>query len=459
MKNHVRSLSSLSAAGLALALIVSGAPAQGQSAPGTSVASRGVAHHVDDTKLKQVIIFARHAVRSPVLPNSTLDAFSAQPFPLFSSSLSNITTNGTQNETILGGYYRLWLTQQGLLTGNDPADAAFVYARANNLPLIMDTAQAFWTGLLPGASVNVNSYPAQQNDPLFVPINAGVARLDMRMAVASVMGRLGGDPQSLASAFAPELALTRAILFDYPVGQTPPPATPDGKLDVTALPIAVTPGTDAQPVNLGGLATVIGAIDPFVMEYADGLPPAEVGWGHLTAADISQNTRLYNLVLDLEYRTPYLARVQSSNTASHIVRSLVQAATGNTMTGALANPSTKVIVLTAANTNITGLAGLFHLDWSLPGYPPDTCSPGGALVFELRQSQSTGEYIVRTSYITQSMDQLRNRTPLTITAPPAIAPLFVPGCSRGNATFDCPLEDFVGVARHAIDPLSADLTN
>lgn len=438
---------SISAAGLALALIVSGAPVHGQSG------------HVDDTKLKQVIIFARHAVRSPVLPNRTLDAFSARPFPLFSSSGANITINGSQNETILGGYYRLWLAQQGLLTGNDPTDAAFVYARANNAPLIIDTARAFWTGMLPGASVNVNSYPPQENDPLFVPVSAGVARLDMPMAVASVMGRLGGNPQSLASANAPELALTRAILFDYPAGQTPTPATPDGKLDVTTLPIAVTAGNATQPVNLGGLVTVIGAIDPFVMEYADGLPAAEVGWGQLTAASISQNTRLYNLVLDLEYRTPYLARVQSSNTASHIVRSLVQAATGNTMTGALANPTTKVIVLTAANTNVTGLAGLFHLDWSLPGYPPDTCSPGGALVFELRQSQSTGEYIVRTSYITQSMDQLRNRTPLTLAAPPAIAPLFVPGCSRGNATFDCPLEDFVGVARHAIDPLSADLTN
>ena len=116
-----------------------------------------------------MIIFARHAVRSPVLPNSTLDSSPSQPFPPFSSSGGNITTNGSQNETILGGYYRLWLTQQGLLTGNDPADAAFVYARANNIPLIMDTAQAFWTGMLPAASVNVNSYPPQENDPLFVP--------------------------------------------------------------------------------------------------------------------------------------------------------------------------------------------------------------------------------------------------------------------------------------------------
>jgi 4-phytase/acid phosphatase len=195
------------------------------------------------------------------------------------------------------------------------------------------------------------------------------------------------------------------------------------------------------------------------MEYADGMPDAQVGWGQLTAGAISQNFRLYDLALDLEFRTPYLARVQSSNVASHIVRSLVQAATGNPTGGALATPTTKVIALIASNTNITGLAGLFHLDWLLPGYQPDVCAPSGALVFELRQSQSTGEYIVRTSYIAQTMDQLRNQTPLTLDAPPASAPVFIPGCSVSNATFDCALGTFVGIASRVIDPNSADLVN
>jgi 4-phytase/acid phosphatase len=142
-----------------------------------------------------------------------------------------------------------------------------------------------------------------------------------------------------------------------------------------------------------------------------------------------------------------------------MVRSLVQAATGNAMAGALGDPSTKVIVLTASNTNITGLAGLFHLDWILPGYQADTCAPGGALVFELRQSQTTGEYLVRASYVTQTMDQLRNRTALTLAAPPARAPVFIPGCSLRNATFDCSLDRFVRVAKQAIDPQSADLVH
>ena len=196
------------------------------------------------------------------------------------------------------------------------------------------------------------------------------------------------------------------------------------------------------------------------MEYADGLPASEVGWGHLTAGGISQTFRLYNLVLDLEYKTPYMARVLSSNMASHVVRTMVQAATGSAMSGTLGTSSSKVIVVTAANTNMAAFAGLLHLDWLQPGYQNDVLAPGGAIVFELRQSQTTGEYVVRTSYVAQTMDQLRNVTPLTLSAPPVSAPVLVPGCTiRNLSTFDCPLGVFVTVVNHALDPHSVDLIN
>ena len=418
------------------------------------------AQPVDDTRLKQVIIFGRHSVRSPLEPNSTLNNYSVQPFPEFGIPPGNLTANGATLETILGGYYRLWLTKEKLLTGNDPADAALVYFRANVIERTIASAQAFAAGLLPAASVNVNFYGPQDSDPLFDPVGAGVARLNQRMAVAAVMGRLGGNPQSLASAYAPELALTRSVLFGYPASETPAPATPDGKVDVTAIPFQVAAaGQSGWPVDPGGLAMVFVAVDPFIMEYAEGLPASEVGWGQLTAGGVSQALRLYALALDLECRTPYLDQVLSSNLASHVVRSMVQGATGNAMTGALGNPSTKAIVLIGSDSKITGLAGLFHLDWIVPGYQADFCGPGGALVFQLRQSQSTGEYIVRASYVAQTLDQLRNRTALTLSTPPASAPVFIPGCSVRNATFDCPLANFVAVAKQVIDPLSADRTN
>ncbi len=441
-------------------------PAAGQSA----VVQPAAEQRVDDTQAKQIIIFGRHAVRSPVLPDSALNLFSAQPYPAFPdvptgpppAGMAVVTPNGATDETILGSYLHLWLKQEGLLTGNDSADAKFVYFRANNTPLITITAQAFWTGMLPAAGPPNVNVVSTGSDPLFDPLGAGVALLNYQMAVAAVNGRLGSNPQALATAYAPELALTRSVLLGYPASQIPARPAPANVTDVTdftAYPITVAAGSTTAPVKLGGLELVAAAIDPFVMEYTDGLPMADVGWGQLTSGGVSQIFRLYDLLLDLEYRTPYLAQVQSSNVASHIVRSLVQTATGNAMPGALAAPSTKVVVLIASNTNISGLAGLLNLDWLLPSYQPDVSALSGVLMFELRQSQGTGEYIVRTSYVAQTMDQLRNQTALTLDAPPASAPVFVPGCSIDNATFDCPLEKFVRVATELIDPHSADLVN
>src|ERR1039458_590820 len=414
------------------------------------------AQAADDTQLKQVIVFGRHSVRSPTQPNSVLDNFSAQPFPVFNVPTGYLTAKGATLETMLGGYYRLWLTKEGVLTGNDAADATHVYFRANVIERTIASAQAFAAGVLPAANISVNHYGPTASDPLFDPIGAGVAELDQNMAIAAVQGRLGGNAQSLTSAYAAELALTRSVLFNYPTGTTPLPATPSGKEDATTIPMAVTAGQSGMPVGLGGLTLVGMAIDPFLMEYAEGLQPADVGWGWLTAGGLSQTMRFTTLGFDLEFRTPYLDRVQSSNLAAHVARTLTQAASGTALTGALGTPSTKVGVLIASDVNITGLAGLFHLDWLLPGYQTDFCSPGGALVFELRQSKSTREYVVRASYIAQSLDQLRNQTALTLAAPPARAPVFIPGCSGSNATFDCPLEKFEALAKQVIDPHSTD---
>ena len=425
-----------------------------------AAAQTSTAPATDDTVLKQVIIFGRHSVRAPTAPNSFLNQYAAQNFPDFGVAAGILTPNGEVLETLLGGYYRQWLTAEGLLTGNDAGDANFVYFHANAIQRTVDTAQHFWAGLLPHAPINVHYLtPSTAIDPLFDPVDAGVAQLNSQLAVASVMGRLGSNPGALASAYAPEFALMRSVLLGYPISQTPPPAPPAGIFDVTDFatdPIAVTPGSLGAPISLGGLSTAGTVIDPFLMEYGDGL---QVGWGQMTEGNVSQTSRITEIGIDLEFRTPYLATVQSSNVASHIVRSLEQASTGNAMWGALGNPSTKVIVLIASDINVCGLAGLFHIDWLLPGYQQDFCSPGGALVLQLRQSKSSGQYIVRGSYIGQTLDQLRTQMKLSLAAPPAIAPVFIPGCSTSNATFDCPLAAFVELANQVIDPQSADLVN
>jgi len=242
----------------------------------------------------------------------------------------------------------------------------------------------------------------------------------MQMAVASVLGRLGGNPQSLASAYAPELALTRAILFGYPVGQSPRPPPRGPKSMSPTLPITADRRNTSRrsiPVNFGGMATNA-ELEPSILSSWNTrmgkLPASEVGWGQLSRGR-RQSTRTpacttcFSIWSTAPLSGPR-AEFPTNPGLAHSLRSLVQAATGNAMTGALGSPSTKIMVLTAANTNVTGLAGLFHLRLESAGYQPDTCSPGGALVLNSASRRAPGVHRPH-FYVTQTMDQLRISPP------------------------------------------------
>jgi len=152
----------------------------------------------------------------------------------------------------------------------------------------------------------------------------------------------------------------------------------------------------------------------------------------------------------INYTTPYLDRVQSSNAAAHVLRSMKQAVLGEAVPGAFSGPTTQVLVVISSDSYIAGLAGLLQAHWQLPGYQPDFCAPGGALVFELRQSKESGEYLVRVFYTAQSLDQLRNLTPLSLTAPPETAQLLIPGGSKPGASLDVKFATFQNLLEDAI---------
>lgn len=75
-------------------------------------------------------------------------------------------------------------------------------------------------------------------------------------------------------------------------------------------------------------------------------------------------------------------------------------------------------MLVAHDTNIVSIAGALGLSWLVDGRRDDT-PPGGALVFELWMSAGSSEYSVRTFYMAQTLEQMRNRTPLSLKSLPS----------------------------------------
>jgi len=429
----------------------------------------------DGTVLKQIIIFGRHSIRSATSDTTNLNQFSANPSPGFPGvPVGYLTPNGRLAAGKMGTYFHDYLAHEGVLTGDTNTDLARSYFRANTIERSYITAAKFGAKLIPGANIPVHTFAAGTPDLVIDPLLAGVATVDPARALAEIQG-VSGSGTNLSSAYSSELSLISKVLYPpgtqplYP-GKSPTNNAPPASFDPTTLPILLTTNAPQYSTNstnyyitgevlsMGGLDSTMDATDPFVMQYAVGLPTNEVAWGRLTLDELSQQTRLVTLQFDICMRQPYLARVQSSSAASHILRSMLQVTGGVPLDGALGTPESQVLVIISSDAYLAGLAGLLDMHWLLPGYQPDFCPPGGALVFELRQVTATGQYLVRVFYTAQTFDQLRNLTTLTLGVPPATQQLLVPGGSS-TTNLDVDFTTFTNLMNAAIGMEYVQSTN
>jgi 4-phytase/acid phosphatase len=109
------------------------------------------------------------------------------------------------------------------------------------------------------------------------------------------------------------------------------------------------------------------------------------------------------------------------------------------------------LILSGHDTNLANLSGMLGLSWGVPGYPPSDTPPGGALIFSLWQQPDTAQYFVRAQYIVQTLEQMRNATPLTLAAPPAKEDVALTGCESATQSTGCPWEAFERTLQKAVD--------
>jgi 4-phytase/acid phosphatase len=415
-------------------------------AGGACVSSVALAAAEPESDLRLAILLTRHGVRSPLYGNDALGKFAAQPWPQWSVPVGILTPHGRQQMVLMGSYYRARFAAEGLLAGDTTADEPRVYFRADSDQRTRETGNDIAAGLLPGARPDMHARPLDKLDPLFRAAQLPIGHPDYSRGVAAVLGQIGGNPAAVQQACAAEFATLHRVLF----GDSAPTG---GKVDVRNLPAAVLPGERDHTVAITGpLRTAMQITDNLLLEYAEGMPMTDVGWGRLSAADLTQVLRLHSLYFNLTQGTFYTSQVQGSDLASHLLQTLDQAASGRADPGAFGSPDHRLVVIVGHDTNICNLGGLLGLAWWLPGTQPSPLLPGGALVFELRQRRSDRQFMVRTYYLSQSLEQMRSLEALSLQNPPAIAPIFVPGCSDPVPGYDAPLGRFEALLRRVIDP-------
>jgi 4-phytase / acid phosphatase len=400
-------------------------------------------------KLEYVVMLSRHGVRSPTAANDALSQYAAEPWPNWGVGPGELTEHGRKLLRILGGWYRGWFAQDGLLPESGCGPAAVVHVRADVGQRTMESARALADGMFPGCAIQTHFAPSDP-DPLFHPVTAGLVRGDATLASAAISGRVGGHPEAIAPTLQHAFGVLNEILFGCPIGTPCPPARQPGKQALLSLPASVT-GTDDGLADIRGpIRTGSTMAENLQLEYADGKTGKDLGWGRLDEAQLHEVMAIHTAYADLTRRTTYLATVQGSNLLNAILRSMEQAVSGKAVAGAIGKPGDRLLLLDGHDTNISHVAGLLNTSWLTPGYQRDDAPPGGSLVFRLWQAE--GHYSVESLYIAQTLNQMHDTVSLTRDSGPAISLISIPGCRPQAGPNQCDWESFRQVAARAIDP-------
>ncbi|MCC7327091.1 MAG: histidine-type phosphatase [Burkholderiales bacterium] len=404
----------------------------------------------EDEALQKVVVVSRHGVRTPTASAAELADWAAQPWPVWNPPRAALTPRGAVLAKVMGRWYREYAGAQGMIpaAGCPNPGALFVYADV--LERTKATAQALVDGFAPDCGFRVRTREGARIDPTFHPLEAGACSVDPLVAQTRVLERVGGDVNRATRDLKVQFDALQSVLDCC----KPALCLAFGRAErctLADLPSAITTLPDGAGLSLiGALPIAATTSELFLLEYLDGLPMTDVGWGRVTPAQIRDLLRLHTEQFDLMQRTPYLARRKGSALLSRVANAVTSAR----MLGfGVVDPAVrdaKFVLIVGHDTNIWNLAAMMDVSWSQPGWQRNQTPPAGALMFEVRERKDR-KFVVYTSYVAPSMEQMRNATPLTGDAQPQRTPLRMPGCSSAAQGFPCTLEEFAVALRNVID--------
>lgn len=355
--------------------------------------------------VERVVMLFRHGVRAPIDGEAAAAAYARQPWPVWSTRAEFLTPHGREAMRRLGVFDRALFAREGLLPAGGCPAAADLWIWTNTAERTIASGQGLAEGLAPGCGVAVGHLGDGAADPLFDEDATG-APFDAKAAVASIQAYTGGLDR-LVRAHRAEIATLETILGCRPCG-------------LADIPSTLVPSADGRGVDLAGpIQLTSGTAQVLLLEYAEGLPLDQVGWGRATPARIARIARLHALQFDVYNRSPYMAR----HSAAALGPRLAQLIDGD--------GGARVSLLVGHDDNIAAVASLLGVHIRLPSYGEDDPPPGGAIGFEVLRARATGARYVRVFYQAQSLGQLRRLDRLSLARPPLVR-ILAPACAKAG---------------------------
>jgi 4-phytase/acid phosphatase len=379
-------------------------------------------------KVERVVMLMRHGVRPPTKAQPMAVGFAKDAWPSWDVAPGYLTAHGAQGVARMGAYQRMALAEEGLFAAKGCPAAKDVTVFADSDQRTIKTAEAFAAAFAPGCDIAIRHKPQDVADPMFSPLDEKVGHpIPAQTAQAAVLERLG--PGGLEARTAQAKPLLERLQKIY--GCCAPPICDKYRVaapcTLADLPTTLVAGGE-KPSMDGALDLASTAAQILLLEYTDGKPMDQVGWGRASKADIEAVLAFHPLEYDIVARPAYVAQRGAAPFLDAI-------------STAFGEGGAKLTLLVGHDTNIAHVGGALDLHWKAGDYPANDPPPGGALGFELLRD-AKGQRFVRAFFTAQSMDQLRDLDALDLKRRPFRQVVAIPGCGSPASSSLCPLADF-----------------
>jgi 4-phytase/acid phosphatase len=368
-------------------------------------------------RLERVVLVVRHGVRPPTQSNAVLAKYAAQPWPEWPVAPGELTPHGGETVKLVARAVRATYVRDGLLPREGCARAGEVSVWADNADQrTRESGRIFAGTVQPGCdSLEAHWSAAAGRDPIFTGSDDAPCKIDPAQATLAMQA-----PPSPAEAERLGLATARlqAILA--------PDACSGGPGTCFAQAGGAAPGGMGMT---GFFPATAGLSEDLLLEYVDGKPMSEVGWGKASAADIATVMALHEHAFDLIRDNAYVTDRRGATMARIVLSALAGTPVGG---GPQSGPEVRMFALTGHDTNLAWMGGVFGLTWTLPDNP-DFTAPSTTLAFEVWK-RGDRRYVRPVVYYA-TLDQLRTLHP----ADGEALPLRFKDCDSGP-NGSCPLE-------------------
>lgn len=440
-------------------------------APSGSAQQQPPAPQAPAGTLVKVVILSRHGVRSPLVDPSVLAAWTSSPWPVWlcpdadpnwQCGDGDLTPRGASLAEQMGESYRNFY--RFFSAGCPTPDELFFWADTDERTLA--TGDALLHGLVPGCRPAAPApWPylhshqqasKEDQDKIFHPVTNNSCKLDPVRAEEAMVQQAGGSLASFLDRVREPMITSQCTLQCCLRGncdkddwwracglQQKPPACLRVRPKVVncrACFLHLPDDDAATRVEFGGAARIASTFaELLLLEYANGFPDGQVGFGRAGSPDVSAKMfdmfRLHTEAFAIEQRTPYIARLQGSRLLRKILLALQG---GNDGSGeGIAPANAKFVAFVGHDTSIANVASMLNVHWKQPAYQQDQTPPAGALIFELHRTPDE-QRTVSAHYVAQTPDDMRKLQGTN----PYRSILF------GNVSLD----DFAALVTQALDP-------